>query len=50
MTIKNHLQLVSEIKLTYTRKVKADDRPRVKSSKDAYKLFRDNWNDIIGGP
>ncbi len=46
MTIKNHLQLVSEIKLTYTRKVKANDRPRVRSSKEAYQLFRDNWNDL----
>ncbi len=37
---------ISEIKLTYTRKVKADDRPIIKSSQDAYRLFRENWDDL----
>lgn len=43
---KDILNQISEIKLTYTRKVKADDRPQVKSSQDAYQLFRENWDDL----
>jgi len=37
-------QLISEVKLTYTRKVKACDRPIVESPQDAYNLFRSNWD------
>jgi DNA repair protein RadC len=37
---------ISEIKLTYTRKVKASDRPKIKSPEDAYVLFRKNWDDM----
>ncbi|WP_299111457.1 JAB domain-containing protein [uncultured Winogradskyella sp.] len=37
---------ISEIALTYKRKVKASDRPKVSCSKDAEKLFRENWNDL----
>lgn len=37
---------ISEIKLTYTRKVKAKDRPKISSSEDAHKLFRENWDDL----
>ena len=37
---------ISEISLTYKRKVKANDRPKVNSSKNAYALFRANWNDL----
>lgn len=37
---------ISEIELTYKRKVKADDRPKVSCSMDAYDLFRENWNDL----
>ncbi len=37
---------ISEIKLTYTRKVKASDRPKVSSSQEAYTLFRENWDDL----
>ncbi|MAU70831.1 MAG: DNA repair protein [Pseudozobellia sp.] len=37
---------ISEIKLTYTRKVKASERPKVTCSNDAYTLFRENWNDL----
>jgi len=43
---KSTLNQISEIKLTYTRKVKADERPAVKSSQDAYNLFRQNWDDL----
>lgn len=37
---------ISEIELTYTRKVKASERPKITSSQDAYALFRENWNDL----
>lgn len=37
---------ISEIELTYKRKVKANDRPKVSCSQDAYKLFRENWDDL----
>lgn len=37
---------ISEISLTYKRKVKASDRPKVSCSKDAERLFRENWNDL----
>ncbi len=37
---------ISEISLTYKRKVKADDRPKVSCSSNAYKLFRENWDNL----
>ena len=37
---------ISQITLQYKRKVKANDRPKVSSSKHAYELFRDNWDDM----
>ena len=37
---------ISEIRLAYTRKVKASERPQVTCSNDAYKLFRENWEDL----
>lgn len=37
---------ISEISLNYKRKVKACERPKVSCSKDAEKLFRENWNDL----
>lgn len=43
---KKLLNQISEIKLTYTRKVKASERPKVSSSQDAYTLFRENWDDL----
>ncbi|GAB5476345.1 MAG: JAB domain-containing protein [Maribacter sp.] len=45
MTQRNPYQ-ISEIKLTYTRKVKASERPKVTSPQDAYILFRSNWDDM----
>lgn len=37
---------ISEISLNYKRKVKACERPKVSCSKDAERLFRENWNDL----
>lgn len=39
-------QNISQISLVYKNKVKATDRPKVVSSQDAYKLFRENWDDM----
>ena len=37
--------LVSEIKLTYKSRVKAQDRPQIISSLDAYTIFRNYWDE-----
>lgn len=36
---------VAEIELIYKSKVKASERPKVTTSHDAYKLFRQNWDE-----
>lgn len=36
---------ISEVELVYRNKVKARYRPKVTSSKEAYRLFRQNWDD-----
>lgn len=41
--MEDHSQL-SEITVTYKTKVKARDRPRINSSKDAYKILSDLWS------
>ncbi len=35
---------VSEIQLRYKNKVQPDQRPKVKNSSDAYRIFLDNWD------
>jgi DNA repair protein RadC len=35
---------ISEVKLVYRTKVKASDRPQIKSSKDAFELFLGSWD------
>jgi DNA repair protein RadC len=35
---------IAEVSLIYRSKVKASDRPQVKCSQDAHKLFKDNWD------
>lgn len=45
MTDINLLQ-ISEVKLVYSRKVRANDRPQVSQSHDAYLLFCENWDDL----
>ena len=39
---------VSEIRLVYNSKVKAKDRPQIRSSQDAYWVLESNWSDQIG--
>jgi DNA repair protein RadC len=36
---------VAEIQLTYKTKVKPSLRPKISSSKDAYEVLLDNWDD-----
>jgi DNA repair protein RadC len=39
---------ISEVQLIYRNKVKASERKKITCSKDAYKVFMENWNpDII---
>jgi DNA repair protein RadC len=35
---------ISEVKLIYRTKVKASQRPQIKSSKDAFELFMECWD------
>jgi len=35
---------IAEVILIYRSKVKASERPKIKSSKDAYDLFNERWN------
>lgn len=43
---KKFKQNISQISLVYKDKVRASERPKIQTSRDAYKLFRDNWNDM----
>jgi len=36
---------VTEVKMVYYNKVKADERPQIRSSFDAYEVLAANWND-----
>ena len=38
---------VSEVQLIYKNKVKASDRQRITCSRDAHKIFIENWNTEI---
>jgi DNA repair protein RadC len=43
--MKNQTQItISEVQLIYKSKVKASDRMKISSSKDAHKVFLDSWN------
>jgi len=42
--IQNSLFMVSEIKVSYQPKFKACERPKVNSSKDAYNILFNNWD------
>ncbi|OIQ93630.1 hypothetical protein GALL_243890 [mine drainage metagenome] len=39
------LTQVAEVELIYKSKVKASQRPQIKSSKDAYEIFLANWDE-----
>ena len=38
------IHAIAEVKLIYRPKVKASDRPQVKSSKDAFDIFMESWD------
>jgi DNA repair protein RadC len=38
------IQTIAEVKLIYRTKVKASERPQVKSSKDAFEIFMESWD------
>ena len=42
--IQNSLFMVSEIKVSYLPKFKACERPKINSSKDAYNILYNNWD------
>ncbi len=39
---------VTEIKMVYHNRIKAAERPQIKSSLDAYNILAHNWNEQIG--
>ncbi|KAA3640909.1 MAG: DNA repair protein [Bacteroidetes bacterium] len=43
----NPLFRVSEVRLVYKSKIDIRDRPKVRSSRDAYNVFINNWSDQI---
>ena len=48
LNMKNLQQInVSEVQLIYKNKVKASDRQKITCSRDAHKIFMDNWNSEI---
>ena len=44
---KKNLYQVSEVKLTYVSKIRASERPQIRTSQDAYNVFLNNWGDQI---
>ncbi len=47
MTYKIPIQ-VAEIQLTYKNRVRAQDRPQIRSSRDAYTVLESNWSPQMG--
>ena len=39
------LNQIAEVELIYKSKVKASERPKITHSKDAYIIFKDNWDE-----
>jgi DNA repair protein RadC len=42
--MKTQQTTISEVRLIYRSRVKASDRPKVTSSRNAYNLFMGNWD------
>jgi hypothetical protein len=42
--MKTQQTTISEVSLIYRSKVKASERPQVRCSRDAYNLFKENWD------
>lgn len=43
-TTTQNWQMVSEVELVYKTRVKASERPQIKSSKEAYNLLKSTWD------
>ena len=39
---------VTEIKMIYHNRIKASERPQIKGSHDAYRIFAENWSEQLG--
>ena len=39
------LNQIAEVELMYKSKVKASERPKISHSKDAYIIFKNNWDE-----
>mgnify|MGYP000122271654 CR=1 FL=1 len=44
---KDKVLQVAEVTLVYRTKIKASERPQIKSSQDAYKVLSANWSDLV---
>lgn len=42
-----NLLQVAEVTLVYRTKIKASERPQIRSSKDAYYVLKANWSDLV---
>lgn len=42
-----NLLQVAEVTLVYRTKIKASERPQIRSSEDAYNVLRANWSDLV---
>ena len=43
-SVMNSLYQVAEVELSYKTRVKASERPQIKSSKDGYELLKSHWD------
>jgi DNA repair protein RadC len=41
----SNMLMAAEVELVYKSKVKASDRPKITLPKDAYRIFRNSWNE-----
>ena len=44
-SMKSGLNQIAEVELIYKSKVKASERPKISHSRDAYIIFKDNWDE-----
>lgn len=42
-----NLLQVAEVTLVYRTKIKASERPQIRSSQDAYHVLKANWSDLV---
>jgi len=42
--MENNMNNIAEVRLSYSTKIKASERPRVRTSNDAYRIFLESWD------